>query len=388
MINSKLADYGLTIFTVMSQLAQKHQSINLGQGFPDFEPAQSLRDLVSQAMNEGHNQYPYMAGIAELRQAIADKIKRLYGHSYDPDTEVTVTAGATQALMSTVVACVGPGDEVIVIEPCFDSYLPAIRLAGAQAVGVPMRAPTLDDPAFRMDWQRVRDAITPKTKLLMLNFPHNPTGSVLDDADLDALESIVRETGILLVADEVYEHIVFDQTAHASLARRPLLADHTFLISSFGKTYHTTGWKVGYCCAPARLTNELRKVHQFTVFTVNSPMQHGLAAYMRDPKPYLDLPAFYQQKRDQLANGLKTTRFNPLPSAGTFFMLADYTAISPLPEAEFCEWLTIQHKVTAIPVSAFYRDPRAGDSNHQLIRLCFAKNTATLDQAIERLAAV
>jgi methionine aminotransferase len=388
MIRSKLPDVGTTIFTVMSRLALEHKAVNLGQGFPDFEPDIALRDLVSKAMNEGHNQYPYMPGVAPLRQAIADKTKALYGHQYDPETEITVTSGATEAIMATVMAAVGPGDEVIVIEPCFDSYLPAIRLAGATAVGVPLRPPQAGDPYYRVDWQRVRDAITPRTRLLMLNFPHNPTGIILEEADLDALESIVRDTGIMLISDEVYEHIVFDGKLHQSVARRPLLAEHAFVISSFGKTYHTTGWKIGYCMAPRALSAELRKVHQFMVFTVSSPMQVGLAEYMRDPKPYLDLPAFYQAKRDQLSQGLDATRFKVLPSPGTFFLLADYSDISDKSEAEFSMWLTVEHGVTVIPVSAFYQKPDAPESNHGIVRFCFAKQARTLDAAIERLARI
>jgi len=388
MIRSKLPDVGTTIFTVMSRLAIEHQAINLGQGFPDFDPAPRLCELVARAMNAGYNQYPYMPGVAPLRQAIAEKTRTLYGRTYDPETEITVTSGATEALMATVLAAVNSGDEVVVIEPCYDSYLPAIRLAGGTAVPVPLRAPTTDDPYYRIDWQRVRDAITSRTRLLMLNFPHNPTGAVLDNSDLDALESIVRDTGVLLLSDEVYEHIVFDGRPHASLARRPLLAEHAFVISSFGKTYHTTGWKVGYCCAPRQLSAELRKVHQFMVFTVSSPMQFALAEYMRDPKPYHDLPAFYQAKRDRLAAGLAHTRFKPLPSPGTFFMLADYSAISKQSEADFARDLTVRHGVTVIPVSAFYQHPDAEPSNHQLVRFCFAKKDATLDAAIERLANV
>ncbi|MBO9354292.1 aminotransferase class I/II-fold pyridoxal phosphate-dependent enzyme [Bordetella petrii] len=388
MIRSKLPDVGTTIFTVMSRLAIEHQAINLGQGFPDFDPDPKLCELVARAMSAGHNQYPYMPGVAPLRQAIAEKTLALYGHAYDPETEITVTSGATEALMATVLAAVNSGDEVVVIEPCYDSYLPAIRLAGGTAVPVPLRAPTQEDPYYRIDWQRVRDAITARTRLLMLNFPHNPTGAVLDDGDLDALESIVRDTGVLLLSDEVYEHIVFDGKPHASLARRPLLAEHAFVISSFGKTYHTTGWKVGYCCAPRQLSAELRKVHQFMVFTVSSPMQFALAEYMRDPQPYTGLPAFYQAKRDRLAAGLAGTRFTPLPSPGTFFMLADYSAISKQSEADFARDLTVRHGVTVIPVSAFYQHPDAAQSNHQLVRFCFAKQDATLDAAIERLAAV
>jgi len=388
MIRSKFPDVGTTIFTVMSRLANEHNAINLGQGFPDFDPDPKLCDQVTRAMAAGHNQYPYMPGIAPLRNAIADKVKTLYGQAYDPDTDITVTSGATEALMATILAAVNTGDEVVVIEPCYDSYLPAIRLAGGTAVPVPLRPPTQDDPYYRVDWQRVRDAITPRTRLLMLNFPHNPTGTVLRDSDLDALEDIVRDTGILLVSDEVYEHIVFDGVPHNSVARRPLLAQHAFVISSFGKTYHTTGWKVGYCCAPRELSAELRKVHQFMVFTVPSPMQVALAEYMRDPKPYLELPAFYQAKRDRLMAGLANTRFHPLPSPGTFFLLADYSALSQQNEADFARQLTVEHGVTVIPVSAFYRDPNAPGSNRQIVRFCFAKRDATLDAAIDRLARI
>lgn len=385
MIRSKLPDVGTTIFTVMSRLAVEHNAINLGQGFPDFDPDPRLCELVSHAMSAGHNQYPYMPGVAPLRQAITDKTRALYGHVYDPETEITVTSGATEALMATVLAAVNSGDQVVVIEPCYDSYLPAIRLAGGTAVPVPLRPPSEADPYYRIDWQRVRDAITSKTRLLMLNFPHNPTGAVLDDIDLDALESIVRDTGVLLLSDEVYEHIVFDGKPHASLARRPLLAEHAFVISSFGKTYHTTGWKIGYCCAPRQLSAELRKVHQFMVFTVSSPMQFALAEFMRDPEPYKKLPAFYQQKRDRLAQGLAQTRFRPLPSPGTFFMLADYRNISRQSEADFARSLTLDHGVAVIPISAFYQHPEAPASNHHLVRFCFAKKNTTLDEAMARL---
>jgi len=388
MISSKLPEIGTTIFTVMSQLAHEQQAINLGQGFPDFNPDPKLVTLVSQAMQTGHNQYPSMMGIPALRQAIANKVHTLYGHAYDPDTEVTVTSGATEALMSSILCAVGSGDEVIVIEPCYDCYVPNIRLAGAIPVPVPMHAPTDGDPYYRVDWQRVRDAITPRTRLLILNFPHNPTGAVLTDQDLDSLEDIVRDTQILLISDEVYEHIVFDGVQHNSIARRPELANRAFLISSFGKTYHTTGWKIGYCCAPALLTTEFRRVHQFVVFTVSSPMQYGLASYMTDPQPYLQLAAFYQEKRDRLAHGLAHSRFCMLPSPGTFFMLGSYRQISDLPEAEFATWLTLTHGVAVIPVSALYLRPNAPLSNHGLVRFCFAKNDETLDRAIEKLRLV
>jgi len=388
MIRSKLPDVGTTIFTVMSRLAAEQGAINLGQGYPDFDPDPRLLESVSRAMARGHNQYPYMPGVAPLREAIAAKVQTLYGQAYDPETEITVTSGATEALMCAVLACAGPGDEVVVLEPCYDSYLPAIRLAGAAAVSVPLRPPTAQDPCYRVDWQRVREAVTSRTRLLMLNFPHNPTGAVLEPADLDALEALVADTGIIVASDEVYEHIVFDGRRHESLARRPALAARTFVISSFGKTYHATGWKIGYCCAPAALTAELRKVHQFVVFTVVSPMQHALAEYMADPAPYRELPAFYQAKRDRLAQGLSATRFRLLPSPGTFFMLADYHAISDLPEAEFARWLTLNHGVAVIPVSAFYRDPDAPASNQGMVRFCFAKRDTTLDEALVRLAAV
>ena len=385
-LQSKLPEVGTTIFTIMSHLAAERGAINLGQGYPDFNPDPELLRLVSQAMADGHNQYPPMPGIETLRQEIARKVSSLYGRHYDPVTEVTVTGGATEALMSSILACVASGDEVIVIEPFYDLYIPAIKLAGGIPVIVPMQAPTRDRPRYSMDWDRVRSAITGKTRMMILNFPNNPTGIVLNENDLAILEQIVNETGILLISDEAYEHIVFDGRIHQSLARSETLAAHAIVISSFGKTYHTTGWKVGYCCAPAAVSAEIRKVHQFVVFTVSSPMQAALADYMRDPAPYTALSGFYQQKRDRLTMGLSTTRFQPLPSQGTFFLMADYSAISTLPEAEFARWLTIEHGVAVIPVSAFYRDPQAKESNHQLARFCFAKQDDTLDAAIEKLA--
>jgi len=388
MLHSKLPEIGTTIFTTMSKLAADRQAINLGQGFPDFNPDAKLLALVAQAMADGHNQYPPMTGVAALREAIAAKVQTLYGRAYDAQDEVTVTSGATEALMAAILCAVGAGDEAILIEPCYDSYLPAIRLAGAIPVPVPMRAPSEADPHYRIDWQRVRDAITPRTRLLILNSPHNPTGAVLTDADLDALADIVRDTRIVLVSDEVYEHFVFDGGAHASIASRPELAERAFVISSFGKTYHATGWKIGYCCAPPALTRELRRVHQFVVFTVSAPMQHALAAYMADPQPYQQLPAFYQAKRDRLAQGLAQSRFRALPCQGTFFLLADYRAISDLPEAEFAHWLTVEHGVAAIPVAALYLRPETPAATHGLVRFCFAKNDDTLDAAIARLRKV
>lgn len=382
---SKLPDVGTTIFTVMSQLATDHNAINLGQGFPDFNPDEALLDLVTRAMKEGHNQYPPMAGIPALRAAISSKVERLYGHSYDPATEITVTSGASEALMASILAFVQQGDEVVIIEPFYDLYIPAIQLAGGRPVIVPMQPPTKQTPLYQVDWQAVRKAITAKTRMLILNFPHNPTGINLKAEDLDALESIVNETGILLLSDEVYEHIVFDGQIHQSLSRRQALANNAIVISSFGKTYNATGWKIGYCCAPQWMSSEIRKVHQFMVFTVTSPMQVALAHYMQDPEPYLGLSAFYEQKRDRLFDGLASTRFQPLKSEGTFFLLADYSAISDMPEAEFAKWMTTTHGVGLIPVSAFYRQPSAVESNHRLARFCFAKRDSTLDAAIDKL---
>lgn len=384
-LRTKMPGVGTTIFTVMSQLATEHKAINLGQGFPDFDPDPRLLDEVNTAMREGHNQYPPMPGIPQLREGIQKKVKDLYGHDYDANTEITVMAGASEALMMSILALVHPGDEVIVIEPFYDLYNPVIGLAGGTPVIVPMQAPDARHATHRVDWQRVREAITPKTRALILNFPHNPTGINLEDSDLDELERIVQDTGIFLISDEVYEHVVFDGGIHHSLCRRPSLAAHSVVISSFGKTYHITGWKVGYCCAPAAITAEIRKLHQFNVFTVVAPMQYALARFMADPEHHLSLPGFYQKKRDHLFNGLATTRFKPVKSAGTFFLLADYSEISDMPEAEFAKWLTVEHGVGVIPVSAFYRDPSAKEANHKLVRFCFAKRESTLDAAIERL---
>ncbi len=387
-ITSKLPEVGTTIFTTMSKMATDYKAINLGQGFPDFNADHRLLDLVSKAMCDGFNQYPYMTGVASLRQVVSEKINLLYGHQYDPDTEVTITSGATEAIMSTILATVGRDDEVIVLEPCYDSYLPAIKLAGGTPVCVPITAPTLTYQKFKVDWDRVRRSITSHTKLIIVNFPHNPTGAVLTHADLDALEDIVKNTNIILLSDEVYEHIIFDGVPHLSLATRPELASRTFVISSFGKTTHTTGWKIGYCCAPKKLTSELRKVHQFVVFTVPSPFQHALATYTKDASTYLNLPSFYQTKRDRLLAGLDQTRFKALPNPSTFFMLVDYSAISDLQEAEFSIWLTKEHGVTVIPVSAFYENTDSAESNHRIVRFCFAKQDTTLDAAIERLMKV
>jgi methionine aminotransferase len=318
-----------------------------------------------------------MTGVPALREAIARKNEALYGHRHDADTEITVTAGATQAIMTAVLALVQPGDEVVVLEPAYDSYVPSIELAGGRPVFAPLDAAR----GYAPDWDRVRAAITPKTRLLMINFPHNPTGRVLDDADLAALERIVDETGVLLLSDEVYEHIVFDGVAHRSVMRSPVLAARSVVISSFGKTFHTTGWKVGYACASSELTRELRKVHQFMVFAVNTPAQHAFAAYLADPAPYLTLPAFYQAKRDLFVAGLRDTPFRVLPCPGTYFLLADYSALSDLPEAEFAQKMIVDYGVAVIPVSVFYDRPM----ENRVIRFCFAKKDETLRTALERL---
>lgn len=387
-IRTRLPNVGTNIFTIMSQMALDHNAVNLGQGFPDFSPDPVLLELVNKAMHDGHNQYAPMAGVPKLRSQISAKIESLYGHTYNADTEVTVTAGATEALMASLMALVHPGDEVIVIEPFYDLYIPIIQLAGGTPVVVPMSPPNKAQPRYTVDWQRVEDSITSKTKLLVINFPHNPTGIVLAEQDLDALERLVEKYGILLLSDEVYEHIIFDGHSHLSLSARPNLVQNSIVVSSFGKTYHITGWKIGYCTAIPAITNEIRKVHQFTVFTTSSPFQYALAQYMTNPLPYLQLAAFYEQRRNYLIDRLQSTRFKPLSCEGTFFLLADYSDISDQDEAQFARWLTTEHGVTAIPVSAFYQDPSHQNSNHQLIRLCFAKEDKTLDLAVDRLALI
>jgi methionine aminotransferase len=378
-LRSRLPLVGTTVFSQMSALAVEHGAVNLGQGFPDFGCDPKLVDFVDEAMRAGHNQYPLMAGAAPLREAIAAKIERLYGHRYDAATEITVTAGATQALLTAILCCVHPGDEAIVIEPAYDSYLPAIALAGGVAVTVAMR---VGEQGYSVPWDEVAAAVTPRTRLIVINTPHNPTGSILRQADLDALAAIVDGTDILVLSDEVYEHMVFDGQRHESVCRHPALAERAFVVSSFGKTYHVTGWKVGYVAAPAALSAEFRKVHQFNVFTVNTPMQHGIAAYMLDPAPYLGLPAFYQRKRDLFREGLAQTRFTLLPADGTYFQCVRYEAVSQLPEAQFAKWLTAEIKVAAIPVSAFYREGKESG----IVRFCFAKKDETLRLALDRLA--
>lgn len=380
-IKTKLPKVGTTIFTVMSQLAAEHKAVNLGQGFPDFEGPQALRDALTRAMNEGRNQYAPMTGIPALREQIARKTERLYGRKVNADTEVTVTSGATEALFAAIAAVVRTGDEVIVLDPCYDCYEPAIELNGGVAVHVPL------DPAdFSPDWQKIKEAITPKTRMIMINTPHNPCGSVFSAADLDSLAELIRDTEILVLSDEVYEHIVFDGAAHQSVSRHAELAERSFVVSSFGKTYHCTGWKVGYAIAPRALSAELRKVHQYLTFCTFTPAQVALAEILeKDPQHYLDLPSFYQAKRDRFRDLLARSRFRLLPVSGAYFQIADYSQLSKTDDLSFCEWLAKEGGVAAIPVSAFYETPPEGQ---RLIRFCFAKNDATLEQAAARLKAL
>ena len=374
---SRLPKVGTTIFTVMSALAAERGAVNLGQGFPDFEGDPALVDAVAQAMREGHNQYPPMAGVTALREAVSGKILALYGRRYDPATEITITAGATQAIITAILAVVGPGDEVIVLEPNYDSYVPNIELAGGTVVRVALLPET-----FRPDFNAIAAAISPRTRAILVNTPHNPSATIWRAADLDRLAEILRPTDVLLIADEVYEHMLYDGERHASAAAHPELAARAFVVSSFGKTFHVTGWKIGTVAAPAALSAEFRKVHQFNVFTVNTPMQHGLARYLANPAPYLELPAFYQRKRDLFRAGLAATRLRLLPSEGSYFQVVDYSAISSLGEADFCRWLTTEIGVAAIPLSAFYDDGR----NQGLARFCYAKRDDTLATALQRLA--
>ncbi|MDY0272955.1 MAG: methionine aminotransferase, partial [Advenella sp.] len=347
-----------------------------------------LVSLVNKSMMIGHNQYPYMPGVQELRFAIAEKINKLYSHSYDPDTEITVTNGATEALLSAILSIVHAGDEVIVIEPSYDSYVPCIALAGGTPLFVPLTPPSKLNSSYSIDWNKVKHAITEKTRLIILNFPHNPTGLTLKSSDLDAVEDLIKNKEIFLIGDEVYEHIVFGNKPFLSLSTREFLASRSFVISSFGKTYHTTGWKVGYCSAPKKLTAEFRKIHQFVVFTVSSPMQYAFAEFMKDPNTYLNLSWFYQEKHDFLYSGLLSTRFKPIKSEGTFFLLADYSDISSAHELDFATELTKKHGVTLIPVSAFYKDSSALASNNNLVRFCFAKKNETLEKALAVLSTI
>ena len=382
-LESKLPKVGTTIFTVMSALAQEHKAVNLGQGFPDFNADPQLIDHVSQAMKEGLNQYPSMLGVLELRQIIADKIKHLYGKSYDPVQEITVTAGATQAILSAILCLVRAQDEVIVLEPCYDSYVPNIELAGGVAIPV-----ALDPGTFRINFDRLSRAITPKTRAIVVNSPHNPSGTTWSEEDLQKLSDLLEPTGIFLISDEVYEHMVYAPKVHLSVSSYPQLAKRAFVISSFGKTFHVTGWKIAYTAAPKALTHEFRKVHQFNVFTVNTPMQHGLARFMVDAQTYLGLPEFYRAKRDLFRAGLERTRFELLPCEGTYFQCVSIKGLkgelAQMTESAFCERLIKEIGVAAIPLSAFYMN----GFDQGIVRFCFAKKEETLNLAIDRLSQI
>lgn len=362
----------------MSALAQEHGAVNLGQGFPDFDCDPKLLDLMNDAMRAGLNQYPLMAGVPVLREAIAAKVESLYGRAYDVASEITVTAGATQAIQTALAVITHPGDEVIVFEPVYDSYEPAIRLNG----GIPVYA-RLRYPDYRPDWDEVRTLITPRTRAIMINTPHNPTATIWSPQDMRGLIDVTRNTNILVISDEVYEHIVFDGNRHESVARYPELAERAFVISSFGKTYHVTGWKIAYCLAPKELTLEFRKAHQFVVFAVHAPSQYAIAEYMK-LGTHLQLPAFYQAKRDFFLDRAKASRFKWLPSRGTYFVSASFAHMTEMPDVEFAQKITREPGVASIPVSAFYRN---GEDN-KVLRFCFAKKDETLAKAAEILCRV
>jgi methionine transaminase len=375
-IHSKLPHIGTTIFTTMTNLAIQYNAVNLGQGFPDFAMSDQLTALVNEAMQKGHNQYSHMAGLPMLRERIAEKVQNLYNTVINPDTDITITPGGTYAIYTALTTVLQPGDEVIVFEPAFDSYLPNIEINGAKAVRIPLQF-----PSYSIDWELVRKNITPKTKMIMLNTPHNPTGSVLSKSDMEQLRSIVNNTGIFILSDEVYEHLIFDGIQHESILHYPDLYQRSFVCFSFGKTYNCTGWKMGYCIAPAALMNEYRKVHQFNCFSCNHPVQHALAEFIQQPQHYLQLGTMVQQKRDYFQQLMAPTKFKPLPSYGSYFQLYGYDDISDENEYDFAVRLTKEYGVTAIPVSVFYKK----EVNNKVLRFCFAKKEGTLEQAAERL---
>ena len=371
-LKSKLPHVGTTIFTVMSGLANQVGAINLSQGFPNFNPSDRLQQLVYEHMQRGHNQYSPMPGLPLLRERIAEKMARIYGRPLNPDTEITVTAGGTQAIFCAIAAFVHPGDEVLLIEPCYDSYRPSVETVGGSAIPVALSAPD-----YRIDWAAVGRLITPRTRMVCINTPNNPTGTLLREADMLALSELLKNTDILVMSDEVYEHLIFDGEPHASALRYPDLYERSLCIYSFGKTYHNTGWKTGYCIAPPDLTREFRKVHQFNVFSANHPMQAAFADFMADASEYAGLPEFYQQKRDFFQQAMAGTRFRALPCSGTYFQLYDYSAISDEPDIDFCKRLTTGFGVAAIPVSSFFSNRK----DEKVIRFCFAKTEDLLEQA-------
>jgi len=375
-INSKLPKVGTNIFTIMSQLAQENNAFNLSQGAPDFDCSADLIDLVHQYMKKGRNQYAPMMGVYELREQISLKSENLYHSSYDVDSEITVTAGGSEAIFSALGAVINAGDEVILFDPSYDLYRPTIELFG----GIP-KTVQLMAPDFKIDWGKVRELITDKTRLILINNPNNPAGSILEKEDFEALSQIVKDTNILILSDEVYEHIVFDGKKHLSVSQFPELKKRSFITASFGKLYHITGWKVGYCMAPKELMSEFRKVHQFNTFSVNTPVQYALAEFMKRTEEYLILPEFFQKKRDFLMQGLKQTKFKAIKPQGTYFLTVDYSEVSDSNDLDFAKELTIQHKVTGVPISAFYEDA----PDQKLLRFCFAKEESTMEKAIENL---
>ena len=378
-IDSKLPNVGTTIFTIMSRLAAETGAINLSQGFPDFDCAPELRALLTKYLNSGLNQYPPMAGIPSLREAIAEKVQSLYGATYDPEHEITVVPGATYGIFTAVAAMVRPGDEVILFEPAYDSYAPAVEVNGGKPVYV-----QLTYPDYAIPWQAVQEAITPRTRMIIINTPNNPTASVFSAEDLRMLEGVLESTDIVVVSDEVYEHIVFDGHAHQSVARYPKLAERSFIVSSFGKTYSVTGWKTGYVLAPRELSTEFRKVHQFNSFVANGPVQYAFAEYMKNKDAYLELAAFYQKKRDFFLDGIRGSRFKPLPSRGTFFQNLCYDRVSDERDTDLAVRLTRERGLASIPVSVFYREP----PSHRVLRFCFAKSEETLARGAEILTKI
>lgn len=373
---SKLPHTGTTIFSVMSALAAEHKAINLSQGFPDYDCSDELKEMVNQAMQQGHNQYAPMPGLMQLRTAIAAKIRSLYQQNINPDTDITITPGGTYAIYTAIATYIHPGDEVIIFEPAYDSYIPNVLVNGGKPVLI-----SLSFPEYRIDWQEVRSKITPRTRMIMVNTPHNPTGSILQEEDMAELEKLVAEHNLLVLSDEVYEHLVFDGARHLSVLRYPAIYKNSFVVFSFGKVFHNTGWKMGYCVAPEHLMKEYRKVHQYLCFSVNTPMQYGLAEFLETPAHYLELPAFYQQKRDYFLELMSGSRFTPLASRGSYFQLMRYDQISSEGDKAFATRLTKEFGVAAIPVSAFYHD---GKDDH-VVRFCFAKKETTLEQAAARL---
>ncbi len=378
-IISKLPQTGTTIFTLMSALATEVGAINLSQGFPDFDTSPELIELVNTAMKNGHNQYAPMPGVLALREQIAQKTEKLYGAAYDPDTEIPITAGGTQAIFTAITAVINANDEVIIFEPAFDCYAPAIKLMG----GI-VKSLELEPPDYRIAWDMVKRLINSKTRMIILNSPHNPTATILHKEDIDELSALVKNQDILILSDEVYEHLIYDGETHHSMARYPELQQRSFIIASFGKPFHATGWKVGYCMAPAFLMHEFRKVHQFLVFSVNAPIQYAIAEYLKNENTYLSLPGFFQQKRDYFRKGLEQSRFELLPCFGTYFQSVTYNNITEEKDSDFSLRLTKDIGVASIPTSVFYTK----GTDHHVLRFCFAKRQETLDKAVERLLKV